>query len=207
MQAAQEPQHPSLPRMNKALALDQRTQFVHFFANSKGKKRNSFDTHKLPPVVALSQKTSTSQDKLEQTKSWPLSPGMSSIISNTSAAVHQSDQPTSWHPTWLRSGPLAGILGMLVASASIIASLGILIGSDHQKVSGWRSPPSTYLAIFTAIANLSMRYAALHGVVICWWYRACKGSTLSKLHWDWRSGTTVLGECFYALWRSSRPRY
>lgn len=47
---------------------------------------------------------------------------------------------------------------------------------------------STYLAIFTAIANLSMRYAAIQGVVIAWWVKATKGSSLARLHWDYRSG-------------------
>lgn len=91
---------------------------------------------------------------------------------------------------------------------SLIASLGILIGSNGRAVDSWTIPPSTfvttfpsfwcttlltvpsfsYLAIFTALANLSVRYAAIQGVVIAWWLRAMNGSTLSKLHWDWRSG-------------------
>lgn len=40
---------------------------------------------------------------------------------------------------------------------------------------------------------MSIRYACVQGVVICWWYRAFKGSTLSRLHYDWRSGTTLRG--------------
>lgn len=99
-----------------------------------------------------------------------------------------------WRPSVMRFGPVSGILGMVLALASIIASLGILAGSDGQSVSNWSVPPSTLLAIFTAVANLSMRYAALQGVVIAWWVRAMNGSTLAKLHWDWRSGTTLKGE-------------
>lgn len=38
-----------------------------------------------------------------------------------------------------------------------------------------------------------MRYAAIQGVVVAWWYRAMRGSTLADLHWDWRSGTTLRG--------------
>lgn len=33
----------------------------------------------------------------------------------------------------------------------------------------------------------------LQGVVIAWWIRARRGSTLAKLHHDWRSGTTLRG--------------
>ena len=86
-----------------------------------------------------------------------------------------------------------GILTVIIAIASLIASLGILSGSDGRAVKDWSSPPSTYLAVFTAVSNLCVRYAALQGVVIAWWSRACKGSTLSKLHWDWRAGTTLRG--------------
>lgn len=82
---------------------------------------------------------------------------------------------------------------MLLAIISIIASLGILTGSNKQSTASWTTPPSTYLAIFTAIANLSIRYAAIQGVAIAWWYRAILGSTLDKLHWDWRAGTTLRG--------------
>src|ERR1700753_1421525 len=53
-------------------------------------------------------------------------------------------------------------------------------------------PFSPYVSS-TAIANLSMRYACIQGVVIAWWSRACRGSTLAQLHHDWRSGTTLRG--------------
>lgn len=82
---------------------------------------------------------------------------------------------------------------MFIAITSIVASLGILAGSNKRPTSSWSTPPSTYLAIFTAIANLSIRYAAIQGVVIAWWSRALRGSTLGKLHWDWRAGTTLRG--------------
>lgn len=98
-----------------------------------------------------------------------------------------------WKTTLIRFGPLSGIFGMLLAVASLVASLGILAGSDRMPVADWTAPPSTYLAIFTAIANLSIRYAAINGVVIAWWLRAAKGSTLAKLHYDWRSGTSLFG--------------
>ncbi len=88
-----------------------------------------------------------------------------------------------------RLGPLSGLLSMLVAMLSIFASLGILAGSNGQEATSWRTPPSTYLAIFTAIANLCVRYAVTIGVVISWWIRSMKGSTLANLHRDWRTGT------------------
>ena len=52
---------------------------------------------------------------------------------------------------------------MLLALCSIIASLGVLAGSDRKPVDSWPTPPSTYLAILTALANLSIRYSACQG--------------------------------------------
>lgn len=82
---------------------------------------------------------------------------------------------------------------MIPAIFSIVASLGILIGSNGASDGGWITPPSTYLAIFTAIANLAMRYACIQGVVIAWWSKALRGSTFKQLHYDYRAGTTISG--------------
>ena len=98
-----------------------------------------------------------------------------------------------WQSAFLRRGPLAGILSLCIAILGIFASLGILAASNATPVTSWSAPPSTYLAIFTAIANLSMRYACIQGVVIAWWHRALRGTTLAQLHYDWRAGTTFPG--------------
>lgn len=74
-----------------------------------------------------------------------------------------TDQNSLAKPTWkttlFRFGPLSGIFCMLGAMSTMIASLGILVGSNGQAVESWSAPPSTYLAVFTAVANLGMRYA------------------------------------------------
>ena len=85
----------------------------------------------------------------------------------------------------LRLGPLSGLFCIFMTVASIVASLGILVGSCEAPVSKWTVEPSAYLgrtrrrceltyadstlAIFTAIANQSMRYAAFQGVMIVRW--------------------------------------
>lgn len=61
-----------------------------------------------------------------------------------------------------------------------------LVSFDLPMLSG-------YPCLGTAIANLSMRYAAIHGIVIAWWYRAMKGSTIEQMHSNWRSGTSLTG--------------
>ncbi|KAK5174616.1 Serine carboxypeptidase 3 [Saxophila tyrrhenica] len=106
---------------------------------------------------------------------------------------HYTSAPRPWRTTLMRAGPVSGFLAMFVAIGSIAVSLGILVASDGAAVSGWSASPSIYLATCTAIANLAMRYACIQGVVIAWWVRARKGSTLARLHYDWRSGATLGG--------------
>lgn len=62
-------------------------------------------------------------------------------------------KPRPWKTTWIRFGPLSGICCILLAVTSIIASFGVLAGSDGQPVDGWSVAPPTYLAVFTAIAS------------------------------------------------------
>ncbi|KAK5163275.1 uncharacterized protein LTR77_010861 [Saxophila tyrrhenica] len=111
--------------------------------------------------------------------------------SPASTGSRERDHP--WKPSLLRIGPMSGLCVMLVAVGSMLASLAILLGSNHAAVTSWKAPPSTYLAICTAVANLEIRYACVQGVAIAWWSRALRGTTLARLHYDWRAGTTVVG--------------
>lgn len=45
-----------------------------------------------------------------------------------------------WRTTLIRFGPLSGILCMVLALASIFATLGILAGSNKQPVDNWSAP-------------------------------------------------------------------
>lgn len=65
----------------------------------------------------------------------------------------------TWRTTVLRLGPLSGIFCMLLAVSTMVASLGVLVGSNGHAVDSWSAPPSTYLAVSTAVANLGVRYA------------------------------------------------
>ena len=166
----------------------------------EGTNTSIFDGSRTNPLIS-DKPPSSSNVSLWKTKALHFAPVrhiVSIVTGDRAESLHSSShapkQPRPWRTTLIRFGPLSGIFCMLLAIACIFASLGILAGSDHQPVVDWSAPPSTYLAIFTAIANLSMRYAALQGVVIAWWFRAIQGSTLAKLHWDWRSGTTLRGE-------------
>jgi hypothetical protein len=95
-----------------------------------------------------------------------------------------------WKPTLLRLGPLAGLTAMLASIASILCSLAVLVVSNGAAVETWPAVhPSILLAIFTACANLAIRFACIQGIVIAWWVRALRGSSLRKLHDDWRAST------------------
>lgn len=98
-----------------------------------------------------------------------------------------------WKRSFLRLGPLAGISCIILAAGSIIAALGILIGSRDMATTSWSVPPSTYLAICTAIANQALRFAAFQGLAVAWWLRAMRGSSLTQLHRNWRAGITMGG--------------
>ncbi|KAK5164274.1 uncharacterized protein LTR77_009968 [Saxophila tyrrhenica] len=66
-----------------------------------------------------------------------------------------------WRTTLFRFGPLTGLLAMLLALASMVASSGVLVGSHGADTRSWTAPPATYLAVLTAVANLCVRYACL----------------------------------------------
>lgn len=58
--------------------------------------------------------------------------------SQSTASVTTPDLKTrSWKTTFLRLGPLTGMACMMVASASIVAALGILVGSRGAAVTTW----------------------------------------------------------------------
>ena len=159
------------------------------------------DVHELPykakqDVAHGSKSRDTKGTSLWRTKDLelPLVQRVTSTLAGSELGSATTPPAKSWRTAFIRLGPLAGISGMFMALVGIVASLGILAGSDGVPVASWTVPPSTYLAICTALANVSMRYAAIHGVVIAWWVRASKGATLAKLHHDWRAGTTLGGQ-------------
>lgn len=121
----------------------------------------------------------------------PLKRFGSKAVKSPTESNHTTPKP--WRSTILRFGPITGILAMFVAMTSLIASLGILVGSQGADTSSRIGEPSIYLAAFTAVANLSMRYACIQGVAITWWKRATRGSTVSELHRNWKAGTSMFG--------------
>lgn len=111
----------------------------------------------------------------------------------------RNTQERPWCPSWSHFGALSGLFSLCVVIGSLVASVGVLFGSNNEPVDRWPTPPSTFIALFTALGNLGVRYALAQGVLITWWRRACHtpGTTLSKLQTDWRAGAGLRGMLYY----------
>ncbi|KAF7185182.1 hypothetical protein HII31_13457 [Pseudocercospora fuligena] len=95
--------------------------------------------------------------------------------------------PPSWQPTFLRAFPLVGIGALLIAGCCVLASLGILIGSNGKATEDWQWPPSVFLAIFSAVANRVLQFALFQAVPISFWHKAWSGATIAELQRRWEA--------------------
>lgn len=115
---------------------------------------------------------------------------------NSSSEIAQTADVSSSrsHLSVLRIGPLTGLAALFLALVLLSASFAILMISDGQETAKWHEPwvPTVWLAIFTAISNKLIAFAAVQGVVVSWWRKAAKGATLGQLHADWVS----MASCF-----------
>ena len=79
----------------------------------------------------------------------------------------------------------SGLLALTIVLATIPASFGILYASNRQPIEAWRWQPAVYLAIFVAIADKAIQFAAFQGAIVAWWYHATQGTTYARLHQQW----------------------
>lgn len=138
-----------------------------------------------------------SPDGLMQAKQ-EAEPSATEVSQHTSIyPSNDSREPTGrpWNTSLLRFGPLAGIFCILLAISSILVSIAILMGSRNAPVANWTVPPSSYLAICTAVANQALRFAAFQGVVIAWWYRAMRTDSTLRDY----TPTGILEQLYSAL--------
>ena len=94
----------------------------------------------------------------------------------------------AWRPSLLRAGALSGLGALLIALALVFAAYAILKASDGQPTADWKYQPTVYLALFTAVSNKCMAFAAVQATVVTFWLRALMGTTLGQLHRDWAYG-------------------
>jgi len=69
----------------------------------------------------------------------------------------------------------------------------VIIKSDGDLVEAWTLAPAVYLAIFSVVANVLLRYTFSRGVDITWWTTALEsnGATVSDLHNIWLHFTSL----------------
>ena len=153
------------------------------FVNSDAASRTS--TH------LAGQGDASLHEKLDSNTTTLVSPPISTLQNGNSTIPKVKSY--MWHPTFLRMASLAGLFCVMLATSSMIAALAILMGSQGDPKDSWSIPPSTYLAVCTAIANQTLRFAAFQGAVISWWYSALRGNTIGQLHRKWKAGMTFGG--------------
>lgn len=66
-----------------------------------------------------------------------------------------------WQPSLLRLGPLAGLAALILAFLLILCSYAILAASNGDLMQNWEYSPIVYLAIFVAVGNKAMAFAAI----------------------------------------------
>ncbi|CAK4034145.1 Hypothetical predicted protein [Lecanosticta acicola] len=94
----------------------------------------------------------------------------------------------TWKPSFVRTGPLLGLIALSFIVLSIPASAIVLAVSHGQAVENWIVQPSVYISVLIGIGNKALGFAAVQGAIITWWVRALKGTTLQQLHYDWPAG-------------------
>lgn len=88
--------------------------------------------------------------------------------------------------------PYAGLLALLVVVLCAVADGIVLWKSDGQQIDTWIMSPSVILAILSAIANTCLAYAKSEGIIVSWWRKALRGSTLGELNNYWEFGENLL---------------
>ncbi|KAI5812855.1 hypothetical protein BZA77DRAFT_390373 [Pyronema omphalodes] len=108
--------------------------------------------------------------------------------------------PVNWQP-------LRATVALLLASASAVASIVILLSSNNQPVDEWfghRSSPTVMLAVCAVVANISVQYALSEGLSIQWWLQAAPNrrniSSYKRLRDIYEQGTSV----WVAVWGGLR---
>jgi hypothetical protein len=96
----------------------------------------------------------------------------------------QNDKGNSgiaWESKNFRRFPWSALWALFLAAGATFACIAILVGSDGKSVEDWPISPSVWLAILSATANASLRYALSEAVNIAWWSHALKGGTIQEL--------------------------
>ena len=99
-------------------------------------------------------------------------------VEKTEVSIESLERGYAWRPTIYRIRPFIGLAALLCTILCLFWSLGILIGPNGAPTKSWVYQPTVYLAIATAISNMSLQCALVQAIPISWWNKALKGSTI-----------------------------
>lgn len=153
--------------------------------HTKHQVRHSVSQHEGEPDGPLDWKTIKQSESVCEVESVSTPTSKCESYESDGEVEHQSEKSkvAPWKTTMLQVGPIAGICALLISLLSLLFALAILLVSRGESAN-WNIPPSSCLAICTAVANQALRFAAFQGVAIAWWIKAMHGSTFARLHSD-----------------------
>ena len=102
----------------------------------------------IPVPTRVTQNSESTSETAEQQGINKLTGIYNRVVSLASGndVTQPSEQTTRpWKTTLFRFGALSGLCGLALAICSILASLGILVGSRNAPTSSWSLEPSAYL--------------------------------------------------------------
>lgn len=101
------------------------------------------------------------------------------------------DDRYPWTPGFLARLPIFGISALGGALCCAIASSWIIYKSNDDLVDSWPLQPQVWLAVTSALSDIFLKFAFAEGIIVCWWKRASRGSTVKDLHQTWDFGHSV----------------
>jgi len=113
-------------------------------------------------------------------------------VPSTSPVQHQR-QGRPWRVSAIRRLPWDALIAAADAVACAILMVMVITKSNGDRVDSWTLAPAVYLAIFSVVPNVLLRYTFSRGVEITWWVTALSstGTTVSNLHSVWLHSTSL----------------
>ena len=156
---------------------------------------SAMTTEPQPPIkrndiaVTTTQHLSSKSSPIELREKFSPSTGYSPTLSNDIKADYpEVREGNAWRPSFFRTRPLLGLAAVGLAVACSLIALAVLFVSNGQPITTWTLQPTVYLAITTALSNSALAYALLQAILISWWYKVSRGSTIRELELDWETG-------------------
>jgi hypothetical protein len=123
---------------------------------------------------------------------------------------HPKDETTDvgeeakWEPGFWSQFPWGGLWGFFLVVTGLACATAILIVSDGKRVDDWPTKvypvtPNVLINLANQVASIGLVTAIGEGIVIIWWRKLMKGSTLREIHYDYMSYGPSVGS---TIWKS-----